>query len=220
MAQKYFNSQDAAKALGVSVDEVRKMLDRRELHGYRDGADWKFKTEEIERLIKERAPQQPDASAGDEGGDVLLSEVELGHSDPGTSGTVIAMNWGDRGATDSDIQLGSSDLSLAADSNAPAIAKKAAKSDELTLASDEELSLKDSSAALAAIMGKSSPRSGPGASDIDLSGSKSDDNLVLAGSKPGSDVTLSSSDSGISLVDPSDSGLSLEEAVLTSTGEE
>jgi hypothetical protein len=48
---------------------------------------------------------------------------------------------------------------------------------------------------------------------IDLS-SNDDDDLVLGGSGPGSDVTRSASDSGISLVDPSDSGLSLETSDL------
>ena len=85
------------------------MLDRQELHGYRDGADWKFKAEDIDRRSRSEGRRRP---AEEEGGDVLLSEVELGHSDPGTSGTVIAMNWVDRGVTDSDIRLADSDITL------------------------------------------------------------------------------------------------------------
>ena len=52
MAQKYYNSAETAKILDVSVDDVKKMMERRELHGYRDGADWKFKVEDIDRLAK------------------------------------------------------------------------------------------------------------------------------------------------------------------------
>ena len=37
MAQKYYNSAETAKILDVSIDDVKKMMDRRELHGYRDG---------------------------------------------------------------------------------------------------------------------------------------------------------------------------------------
>ena len=81
-----------------------------ELHGYRDGADWKFKSEDIEQVAKQRA--KGGTPTAEEGGDVLLSEVELGQSDPGTSGTVIAMNWVDRGVTDSDIRLADSDIVL------------------------------------------------------------------------------------------------------------
>ena len=60
MAQKYYNSAETAKILGKTVDEVKAMLERRELHGYRDGADWKFKVEDIDRLAKP-PPQKPAA---------------------------------------------------------------------------------------------------------------------------------------------------------------
>ena len=43
MPPKYLNVKEAAQAIGVSEDDVKQMLERRELHGYRDGADWKFK---------------------------------------------------------------------------------------------------------------------------------------------------------------------------------
>ena len=56
------------------------MLDRRELHGYRDGADWKFKVGGY-RAAAKRAGRRP-AAAEDEDGDVLLSEVELGRLGP------------------------------------------------------------------------------------------------------------------------------------------
>ena len=56
MAQKYYNAAEAAKILGVSPADINEMVLRRELYGYRDGADWKFKTEDIERVAAERAP--------------------------------------------------------------------------------------------------------------------------------------------------------------------
>ena len=54
MAQKYYNVAEAAKKLGVSPAEINQMVLRRELYGYRDGADWKFKTEDIDRAAAER----------------------------------------------------------------------------------------------------------------------------------------------------------------------
>ena len=69
MAQKYYNMKEAAKALGMAEAEVKQMLDRRKLHGYRDGADWKFKTEDIDRFARERPAEAP--ASGDEDGDVL-----------------------------------------------------------------------------------------------------------------------------------------------------
>ena len=38
MAQKYYNVSETAKLLAKTPEEVKKMLERHELHGYRDGA--------------------------------------------------------------------------------------------------------------------------------------------------------------------------------------
>jgi hypothetical protein len=113
MAQKYYNVKESAGVLGISEAEVKQMLERRELHGYRDGADWKFKVEDIERVARDRAAQAPSPPAEEDDGDVLLSEVELGQSDPGLSGTVIGAPKGKAAAAESDIQIAGSDIKLA-----------------------------------------------------------------------------------------------------------
>ena len=111
MAQKYHSMKEASDLLGISPDEVKKLMEQRKLYGYRDGADWKFKSEDIEKLARERAMEA--APAGDDADDVLLSEVELGQSGPGASGTVIGMEGGKKKvAEESDLRL--------ADSTAPA----------------------------------------------------------------------------------------------------
>lgn len=73
-----------------------------------------------------------------------------------------------------------------------------AAGDDLTLAGGSDLSLVDDDATETE-------------DSVDLGG---DDDLVLAGGSSGSDVTTRPGDSGISLMDPSDSGLSLEEVPL------
>ena len=224
MAQKYYNSAETAKILGKTVDEIKRMLEHRELHGYRDGADWKFKVEDIDLLAKQLPTPAP-AADEDGGGDVLLSEVALGQSDPGLSGTVIGLNAGGQMAANS---MGESDLAMSAlsgDSNAPVAKKKsdsdpkvakATKFEELGLNLEEKLTLDDSSVVVG-----NKPGSG-GSSTVDLGGGKEmdDDDLVLGGSGASSDVTIGG-DSGISLVDPSDSGFSLETPInLGSAAEE
>ena len=216
MAQKYYNSSETAKILGKTTDEVKEMLERRELHGYRDGADWKFKVEDIDRLAKQSAA--PGLASDEDVGDVLLSEVALGQSDPGLSGTVIGLNAGARLAVDSDIRLAQSDIALSAlneESTATAAKKKSdkdakgAKPEGSRLTLGDDLMLGESSVVIG---GKGV---GGSSSAIDLGGSKKgmdDDDLVLGGSGTGSDVTLGG-DSGISLIDPSDSGFSLETPV-------
>ncbi len=220
MAQKYYNSAETAKILGKSVDEIKKMLQGHELHGYRDGADWMFKAEDIDKLAGKSAPPATE----EEGGDVLLSDAELGQSDPGLSGTVIGMNSGGQVVPDSDIRLADSDIEIAEQSKAPAKKQKpkagsdskAAKFEELDLTLEEDLTLEDST-----LMLEGKPAPGGDSSFVDLGDSKTleDDNLVLGGSDKGSGLTLGG-DSGISLVDPSDSGFSLETPVNLGTSEE
>ena len=232
MAQKYYNTAETGKILDVSADDVKKMMERRELHGYRDGADWKFKVEDIDRLAAERQAAQPvvlEAEPGDDqGGDVLLSEVALGQPAVGSSGTVIAMDaLGAESAksdlslvdscialADSGIALADSGIALADESPTPVAQKpeeaevKAAPVEEMNLTLDEDLG-EDSSGTLRSISA-AGPAPETGSSAIDLSGKGlEDDDLVLGGSGIGSDVSIGG-DSGISLVDPADTGISLE----------
>ncbi len=211
MAQKYYNVKEAAQILGKTEDDVRQMLEHRQLHGYRDGADWKFKAEEIERVAGELKAQA--VTAPEESDQVLLSEVELGQSGIGTSGTVIGMEEAPRRA-ESDIKLGESKIDLDAKSATPPIGKaqvdsRAAKFEELDLALEEDLTLAESDIGLDANK-KPTSDSPTDVSSVKI-GTKplDDDDVVLGGGSSASGITLSG-DSGISLVDPADSGLSLE----------
>ena len=211
MAQKYYNSEETAKTLGISEAEVKQMAQSQQLHGYRDGAQWKFKAEEVDRLAQERSAQPPsDPGAGES--DVLLSELELGPSASGGSGTVIGgVDNGGGPAADSDIRLGEESATPQA---APAdeLGSKVSQFEELDLALEEDLTLEDSQVTV-------DEEAGSGSSSVDVAGTNlEDDDLVLGGSGAGSDITIGG-DSGISLVDPADSGLSLEEP-LGAIGEE
>jgi hypothetical protein len=233
MAQKYYNAAEAAKVLGVSPADINDMVLRRELYGYKDGADWKFKPEEIERVAAERG-----VGGHEEAGDnVLASEIELGQSDPGLSGTVIGVDKNSSPA-ESDIKLVESDVKLAeakpaasdlnllesgidlAGPNPPEAKKgdagaKVAQFEDLDMTLDHDLAIEDSNVSVAPAKPAAS-----GDSAVDISGKKlDDDDLVLGGSGTGSDISIGG-DSGISLVDPADSGLSLEKPLNLSSGEE
>lgn len=77
MAGKFVELNEAAKMLGVSAEELKEMRSRGEIFGYRDGASWKFKLEEVERVMGERQdmPHSDSAilSANDEEFDNLIS---------------------------------------------------------------------------------------------------------------------------------------------------
>ena len=114
MARKLVPLDEASKQLGLSPDELNEMRQNGEIYGYRDGSSWKFKPEDIEKLIEERAARgaagvsDSGALPGDssEDGDdmVLLSEVELGAS-ASTSSTVIGKPGKGQTPEDSDIKL-------------------------------------------------------------------------------------------------------------------
>jgi len=54
MVQKYYTTKEAAEILGISPAEVNSMRERNELRGYRDGTDWKFKSEDIDEMVRQR----------------------------------------------------------------------------------------------------------------------------------------------------------------------
>lgn len=182
MAQRYYNTEKAAELLGVAPADVTRLRERRELNGYRDGADWKFKAEDVEALIAKRS-----AGGGDDAepsGDIVLSELTLGQSDSDSSGTVLGM---DERSGDSDIRLSDDEGILAPEASSGSF-------NGLDLALEGSgLSLNDKGPAAGAH------------SDHAL-----DDDLALGASGSGSDITVGG-DSGISLIDPADSGLSLED---------
>src|SRR5258708_26919112 len=98
-ARKLIDQDEAARLLGVSPDEVSSLRDRKKLFPYRDGDQWKFKLEDIERYKEEMQAEKEAQSGGEQEswkGDsdlegvelqlnddldsILLSEIELGKS--------------------------------------------------------------------------------------------------------------------------------------------
>jgi hypothetical protein len=228
--KKYYTIDEAAAFLGITPAEINLRRERNELRGLRDGANWKFKAEDVESLARRIRSQEISAAGDDDTGEVLLSEVALGGSDAGTSGTVIGGKSKGKAAADSDLRLTESDVKLggsgvkkpgsgvkkAGGSAVDLVAggKKPAAAtgrEDLDLTIDEELLLDEDMP----LEDKKKPGSAvakkPGDSAVNVGGRKlEDDDLVIGGGRSGSDVTIGS-DSGISLVDPTDSGLSLEE---------
>ena len=108
MARKFIGLEEAAKMLGVSPETLNEMRERQKIYGYRDGGNWKFKPEDVERLIADREAieQEGEFAELDEDPDsILLSEVELGQSDESTSSTIIGGKASLKGNQESDIQL-------------------------------------------------------------------------------------------------------------------
>jgi len=237
MAGKFLDLNEAAAALGLSTDQLMELRQNGEIHGYRDGASWKFKTEEVDRVKSERAGGEIDGHSEEfdhlmpTGGDeeasseldsmsILVSDEALGKSPPTSSSTIIGKKKAQEAAAgDSGLGLAEepsgkadSDLKLA-DESVPGNLKLAGDSGVL---SGPEAKLDTSAAGTGALELASEQSDGIGSDALNLGGSdlslgEDSDDLVLGGSGIGSDVSLDPGGSGINLATPSDSGLSLEE---------
>jgi excisionase family DNA binding protein len=67
MAQKFVSLDDAANQLGISKDRLGELREAGKVRAYRDGASWKFRTDDVEKLAAEGIP----------GGDPGTSDVAL-----------------------------------------------------------------------------------------------------------------------------------------------
>jgi hypothetical protein len=213
----YYNLEKAAEILGISPADLVQMRDRGEIRAFRDSGDWKFRPEDVEKLAAQLKAQQPaePESAAEDSEDVLLSEVGLGESDAGGSGTVIGT---DQASEESDIQLAGSDVTVTpAQPEQPPAESEPEGFDEIDLTIDDDVPLEDSQIGLADTGGE--VKEGSGGSGLELEDELEDDDLVLGGSGSGSDITIGQ-DSGISLVDPQDSGLSLDEPMELASEDE
>lgn len=217
MAGKFIELKAAAKQLGISIERLQELREAGEVHGYKDGASWKFKPEEIARLA-ESLQSGGDSSNSDsfsaEGFDSLLKldeesesrdnladsslkineELEL-DDEFESSSTVIGKEEADqlRLADDDDDQSDVQPVLGAAKPSASKPGKAADLSDELALADDLDFESDD------ALMLR----------DDEVHLSAGSDDAVL-GDSDGSDLAIGGGDSGIGLANPSDSGLSLE----------
>ena len=270
MSSNFIGLEEAAKRLGVSAEELVEMRSRGDIFGYRDGASWKFKPEEIDRVASEvlgdaldedpagssiLVSEQDLGAAGSKLGSTIGSDIQLASDtgvdsdsdvalipDPGTgsdvklvagrsglnkesgSGSNILAGGSDlkpgssNKLTGSDLKLSSDDddddeLSLQADDDELSLSGSGIKSgsgtgSDVELGSDISLSMGEGSDLLSGL----SPVSKPGlGSDLELS---DEDDLVLGG---GSDLAIGN-DSGINLMSPSDSGISLEDEPLDLAG--
>lgn len=242
MASKLIALDEAAKILGVSAAELNDMRQRQEIYGYRDGASWKFKSEDVERLREERGAASP--SAGKSASD---SSIDFNFDDSGITATKpkpmasdsgLPIDLGDS-ADDvvllSELELGESGSKSTvigkSGGEMQAVAGDIGPGSDLELAGsdvrlvDSDINLAESDVRLAepedvVPLGSGSQISGDESKTVVKSGAKGDSSVKLAGDEAdvlaggtGSDITVNPGDSGIFLVDPSDSGLSLSEPI-------
>jgi hypothetical protein len=87
MAGRFLSLEEAARHLGVTIDDIHRLVDRKKLFPMRDGATVKFKIEEIERVAGELG-DEPSADVG-------MDDLDLELSAPGLGGPGTGIGSGD-----------------------------------------------------------------------------------------------------------------------------
>ncbi|MGD9634039.1 MAG: excisionase family DNA-binding protein [Pirellulales bacterium] len=109
MAQKFVSLEEAAAQLGITKDRLNDLREDGKVRAYRDGASWKFRADDIEKLAVDGLP--PDASSSDlslgldeeSASGAGASSIEL---DDITLGSGIDLDLGDDLELGSEIELG------------------------------------------------------------------------------------------------------------------
>jgi excisionase family DNA binding protein len=132
MAQKFVSLDEAAKLIGVSKDRLNELREDGRVRAYRDGAGWKFRAEDVDKLIAEGIPGAEPSSSD--------LELEMGAEAEAAASagpaSDIELDAGDLAAS-----AGASDISLE-DLDEPTVPVDAVTdSDEMPLAEgDDDLS--------------------------------------------------------------------------------
>jgi len=205
----FVSLEEAAKLLGMAPKQLNDLRLKNEIFATKDGKDWKFRRDEVERFAHEQG-----ISLGKPGDELGLESDEIGLLDD--SAELVEGSSQDVLEDDSEeLTFGSSDIQLAAASSGNVLSGDEPKSgspsdtdkmngdgDEPQLDEDElfddELMLQDSA---------SFEDSSEVSSDYESS------ELLLDESDSDSEVELDSVDTGINL-GPTESGISLEEEPL------
>jgi hypothetical protein len=107
MEQKFVKFEEALDKLGVTPERLNQLREDGELRAYRDGASWKFRADEIDRMASEGVPEPAPPS------DIsLVDRDELVEASP-LEGLDDLEDL--KLADDDDLSLGGSELELAAD---------------------------------------------------------------------------------------------------------
>src|SRR5688500_16228522 len=104
MAQKFVPLDDAAKQLGISKERLNELREKGKVRAYRDGASWKFRSEDLAALSRElTAGKDPSVSylalealeePSDPADSILVSDAEVGESPNRPPSTVIGQQKG------------------------------------------------------------------------------------------------------------------------------
>lgn len=208
MEQKFCQFEEALAKLGVSADQLNALREGGAIRAYRDGSSWKFRAEDIERMVEEGLPELPPASdiglgslsgllASDSGVELALDDADasaekVAPAAPGDSGADIELADLDLDTTGSEIDLAAMEDTVTAplsDISLDAPDEPSEPSDSILL-SEEELG-ESVSPSLSTIIGRKDLPSEGADLELGLADDVTDDDTTLSISGEGSDVLSS-----------------------------
>ena len=229
----YYNLQKAADVLGLTTGEVNRLREQGKLRAYKDGADWKFRKEEVDKLavgmIRERSKANNDGllSAEDDEEKTAFADSAAFDTMFDQAGDELQVSLNEQKADVASVVDSAEEafnLTLAEEPADGALnLEKEPADDGLTLAeepADGGLTLAEEPADGGLSLAKEDEKEEDGlilssedsalAEDVKPSGSSSGSGLsldgdsgleLLGGSDSGSGLNLSTSDSGLELLD-------------------
>ncbi len=193
----YYNLQKAADVLGLSTGEVNRLREQGKLRAYKDGADWKFRKEEVDKLaadmIRERSKANNDGLLSTEDDEEKTTFADSSAFDTmfDQAGNDLQISLNEQKADAASVADSAEDafnLSLEGEDDGLTLAEEPKEEDGLILSSEDS--------ALAEDVKVSGSDSGSGLSLAGDSGLE-----LLGGSDSGSGLNLSTGDSGLDLLD-------------------
>lgn len=108
MSKKYLSIEEAAAQIGISTAELNRLREKGAIRAFADRGTWKFKEEEVEKLVRSRQtdsdPEVPlgafGSPASEPDSDLLFSDDDISGSEP-----TIIRKGRDDGGSDSDVRL-------------------------------------------------------------------------------------------------------------------
>ena len=218
MAGRFLSLEEAARQLGVSVDEVHRLVDRKKLFPMRDGATVKFKADDIDRVARDLGDDnsQSDDLALDldldvPAGGAAAEEISLGDPLDGTESIFSADVPEAKGASQT-IVRGDASQAAAAELSMPSLGGESVGGGVLD---GDDL-------ALESIIGASSPSLARGSAPLgggSAAGSSLTIDLGHGGKSVGGFGSIAGlSAAGAALSGALDSGLSLEDGDVQMSG--
>lgn len=240
MAGKFLSIEEAARQLGVSVDEVHRLVDRKKLFPMRDGATLKFKADEIERVAGDLADGGSDSDALALELDAPAAPAAPASPSPDNADDLAiggSFDDGDWVFAASDVHAGSQTIVRAGQADAPAggegsglsfasdvgagqsaPAQPAAGADDLVLDSIAADSAIAGGAEISGLDLRPPAATDAGAMTLDLGNVVGDSGGIAGLSGPSAGGIATGSAAGVALSGPLDSGLSLEDGDMNVSG--